>query len=193
MLKYIGYCRKSTDEKNKQILSIASQLEELKEYALKENLDVIDYITESKTAKKPGRKKFVHLLQLIEAGEANGILSWHPDRLARNSVDGGKIIFLLDLGKLKSLRFPCFWFENTPQGRFILNMAFSQAKYYIDNLAENVKRGQRYKIKQGIWCLHPPMGYRSDRNKGNVVIDLEKAPIIKKIMPRSMLKPLEEL
>jgi len=161
-------------------LSIASQLEELKEYALKENLDVVDYITESKTAKKPGRKKFEQMLKLIKQGEVKGILSWHPDRLARNSMDGGKIIFLLDLDKLKSLRFPSFWFENTPQGRFMLNMAFSQAKYYVDNLAENVKRGQRYKIKQGIWCLHPPMGYKSDRNKRTVVIDPEKAPVIKK-------------
>ena len=30
MLKYFGYCRKSTDEKDKQILSIEQQIDELK-------------------------------------------------------------------------------------------------------------------------------------------------------------------
>jgi len=78
------------------------------------------------------------MLSRIEKGEANGILAWHPDRLARNSVDGGKIIFLVDSGKIQSLKFPTFWFEATPQGKFMLSVAFGQAKYYTDNLRENI-------------------------------------------------------
>jgi len=46
------------------------------------------------------------MLDRIEKGEADGILAWHPDRLARNSVDGGKIIFLIDSEKIKFLKFP---------------------------------------------------------------------------------------
>ena len=68
----------------------------------------------------------------MEKGVAQGILSWHPDRLARNSVDGGKIIYLLDTAVLKDLKFPSFWFEDTPQGKFMLNIAFGQSKYYVD-------------------------------------------------------------
>src|SRR3989344_5513267 len=78
MTRYIAYCRKSTDEADKQILSIDAQIEELKEYAARENLSVFYYIAESKTAKKPGREKFEQMLKLIEKGEADGILSWHP-------------------------------------------------------------------------------------------------------------------
>ncbi len=115
-MKYIAYCRKSTDEPDKQILSIEGQLDELKEFAKREKLNIVGYITESKTAKKPGRAKFAEVLKLIEQEKANGILSWHPDRLARNSIDGGQIIYLLDTGKLKDLKFPTFWFDNTPQG-----------------------------------------------------------------------------
>ena len=29
------------------------------------------------------------MMRRIEAGEAQGIIAWHPDRLARNSMDGG--------------------------------------------------------------------------------------------------------
>ena len=72
-----------------------------------------------------------------------------PDRLARNSVDGGRIIYLVDTGKIVSLRFPQFWFEPTPQGKFMLQVAFGQSKYFSDNLIENVKRGIRQKTPQG--------------------------------------------
>ncbi len=88
-MKYIAYCRKSTDEKNKQILSIDQQIAELKEFAAREHLEVIDFVTEAKTAKIPGREKFAQVLKRIEKVEAQGIVSWHPDRLARNSIDGG--------------------------------------------------------------------------------------------------------
>ena len=133
MIKYIAYCRKSTDEKEKQVLSIESQIEELKEFAIKEKLQIVCFLTESRTAKGLGRPVFEEVIQKIENGEANAILSWHPDRLARNSVDGGKVIYLLDTGKLLDLKFPTFWFDNTPQGKFMLSIAFGQSKYYVDN------------------------------------------------------------
>src|SRR3989344_1524913 len=138
-MKYIAYCRKSTDEKDKQVLSIEAQVAELQEFAKREHLDIVEVITESKTAKVPGRQQFEKVLKIIETDHIDGILSWHPDRLARNSIDGGKIIYLLDIGKLKDLKFPSFWFENTPQGKFMLSIAFGQSKYYVDNLSENVK------------------------------------------------------
>ncbi|MFH1841086.1 MAG: recombinase family protein, partial [Candidatus Shapirobacteria bacterium] len=105
-MKYIGYCRKSTDEKDKQVLSIDQQISELKEFAQKENLEIVDFLTEAQTAKVTGRPVFNSLIKRVEKGEAQGIVSWNPDRLARNSIDGGTIIYLLDTGELQSLKFP---------------------------------------------------------------------------------------
>lgn len=107
-MKYIAYCRKSTDEKDRQILSIEAQIAELTEFAKREGLEILEFITEAKTAKSPGREQFEKVLKLIEKGQTQGILSWYPDRLARNSIDGGKIIYLLDTGKLLDLKFPQF-------------------------------------------------------------------------------------
>jgi len=179
-MKYIAYCRKSTDEKDKQVLSIEAQVAELQEYAKRESLNVIRTITEAKTAKIPGREKFAEVLKLVEKGEADGILAWHADRLARNSIDGGKIIYLLDTGKLLDLKFPTLWFENTPQGKFMLSIAFSQSKYYVDNLSENVKRGMRHKLRRGEWPLKAPYGYLNDRVNKTIIINPDTAPIIKK-------------
>ena len=126
MIKYIAYCRKSTDEKDKQIMSIDQQIDELKSFAQRENLEISEFLTEAETAKDPGRSVFNSLISLIEKELINGIISWHPDRLARNSIDGGKIIYLVDTGKLQSLKFPSFWFENTPQGKFMLSIPLYQ-------------------------------------------------------------------
>src|SRR4030066_1594817 len=150
-MKYFSYTRKSTDSEERQILSIEAQLAELKEFAAKEKLEIVASLCEAQTAKEPGRKIFGEMLDRICAGEAGGILAWHPDRLARNSIDGGKIIYLLDTGKLLDLKFPTFWFDTTPQGKFMLSIAFGQSKYYVDNLSENVKRGLRQKIRNGVW------------------------------------------
>jgi hypothetical protein len=52
---------------------------------------------------------FAAMISEIEKSDGVGILAWHPDRLARNSVDGGKVIYLVDTQKIVSLRFPTFW------------------------------------------------------------------------------------
>ena len=179
MIKYIAYCRKSTDEKDKQIMSIEQQTEELKAFAQRENLEISEFLTEAETAKVPGRPVFNSLISLIEKGLIDGIVSWYPDRLARNSIDGGKIIYLVDTGKLQALKFPTFWFENTPQGKFMLSIAFGQSKYYVDNLSENVKRGLYFKLRRGDWPSYAPLGYKNDRNTRKIDVDPKEAKLVK--------------
>src|SRR3990167_7701743 len=108
-MRYVLYARKSTEDEDRQVLSIESQLEELRLYSAKEKFDIVASFQEAKTAKEPGRMKFAEMLSFLERGKADGIISWHPDRLARNSIDGGKIIHFVDKGFVKSLKFPTFW------------------------------------------------------------------------------------
>ncbi len=175
--KYILYARKSTDVEDKQVLSIEAQMVELRKYARDNGLIVIDELIEKKTAKVPGRKVFNAMLARIQNGEANGILAWHPDRLARNSIDGGQIIYLLDQVILNYLRFPMFQFENTSQGKFMLSIMFSQSKYYVDNLAENVKRGLRQKVRRGEFPGLAPLGYYNHPKTKMLAVDKPAAPL----------------
>ena len=171
MSKFFIYARKSTDEPDRQILSIEAQVDELKEFAARERLEGVDLFIESQTAKEPGRPIFNHMLLLIQKGKANGIVAWHPDRLARNSIDGGRIIYLIDTGHVVALKFPTFWFDTTPQGKFMLSIAFGQSKYYVDNLSENVKRGLRQKARKGEACGVAPTGYLNDKANKLMVPD----------------------
>jgi len=159
MTKFFIYCRKSSEDDERQALSIEAQLKELREFAKQQNLFIVREYYESKTAKEPGRKVFNEMLGEIEAGVAQGILAWNPDRLARNSIDGGRVIYLVDIGKITTLKFPTHWFEPTPQGKFMLGVAFNQAKYYTDNLRENILRGIRQKIRRGELSAKAPIGY----------------------------------
>ena len=77
-MKYFIYTRKSTESEERQILSIESQISELKEFAAKEKLEIVASLCEAKTAKEPGRMKFAEMLAILESGKADGIISWHP-------------------------------------------------------------------------------------------------------------------
>ena len=178
--KFFLYVRKSTDVEDKQVRSIEDQIAELRAFAKQESLEISDVLIEKQSAKIPGRPIFNQMVKRIESGEANGILAWHPDRLARNSVDGGRIIYLLDTEKLQALKFPTFWCDSTSQGKFMLNMAFGQSKYYVDNLSENTKRGLRQKVKRGEYPSFAPIGYFNDSRTKSIVIDKKKSIIIRK-------------
>ncbi len=179
--KYFLYARKSTEDDDHQIMSIEAQLFELREYARRENVEILQEFTEAKSAKKPGREQFNEMMTLIEKSEGVGILAWHPDRLARNSVDGGRVIYLVDTDKIVSLRFPTFWFEPTPQGKFMLQVAFGQSKYYSDNLIENINRGIRQKLRRGEWLTLAPFGYMNNPKTRTI----EPHPTKSKIVARA--------
>ena len=178
---YFLYARKSTDDEERQQLSIPAQLDELRTFAEKEGLVIADTFIESKTAKVPGRELFNQMLDRIEKGEAQGILAWHPDRLARNAVDAGRIVYLLDRNILTDLKFPTFWFQNTPQGLFMLSIAFGQSKYYVDALSVNTKRGLRQKVRLGWMPSCAPMGYLNDRLTKTIVKDPKSWLTIKQL------------
>ena len=180
-MRFFMYCRKSTDEDDRQMLSIDAQTRELREFARKESLHVVREFIETRTAKMPGRPVFNEMMSLLESGQADGILAWHPDRLARNSVDGGRIIYLIDMGKILAMKFPTFWFDCTPQGKFMLSIAFGQSKYYVDNLSENIQRGIREKLARGEFPGRPPVGYLNHPRQRNIVLDEEKAPLVRRL------------
>ena len=170
-LKYFIYARKSSESEERQARSIEDQLREVWESARSERLTIVGEYTEAQTASKPGRPQFNEMLSRIEAGDADAILSWEPNRLARNSVDGGRIIYLLDTGSLQHLKFANYHFTNDSHGKFALYMAFAQSKYYSDNLRENIRRGLKHKLERGIYPNWAKRGYMNHPKTREIVPD----------------------
>lgn len=161
-LRYIIYCRKSSDSEDKQIASLPQQFRELTEKAEHEGLNIVDILQESRSAFHIGRPKFEEVMRRIDNGEINAVLVWASNRVARNSSDGGRFIYKFDEGKLLELRTKSGSFHNTPEDKFTLSIDFSVAKKSSDDLSEAVKRGNRHKFyEKNEWggCAKP--GYKN--------------------------------
>jgi len=170
-ITYFLYCRKSTDETDRQVLSLESQEEEaLRKFS---NLKIIKLPPESVSAFEPDKRPvFKNMIERIKKGEAQGIIAWHPDRLSRNPKDGAEIIYLIDTKKIRDLKFCTSNFENSPEGKMFLQITFSQSKYTSDKLSKDVKRGMDKKALSGWRPGTAPLGYRNSKTnfKGEQVI-----------------------
>lgn len=177
-MKYLIYCRKSTDTEDKQTQSLESQETEMRRLAEGHNLHVVGVLTESMSAKAEGRPVFNEMLNTIARGEADGIICWKLDRLARNMLDGGKIIDLLQRSVIKEIR-TIESIHLPTDNVFMMAIHFSSANQYVRDLSVNVKRGNRTKLERGEWPNHAPIGYLNKDKK--IVVDPKRAKYIVRI------------
>ncbi len=103
-------------------------------------------------------------------GKVDGIICWKLDRLARNFIDGGKIIDLLQKSVIKEIR--TFEGIHLPTDNVLMiAMHFGMANQYIRDLSTNVKRGLRTKLEKGDWLNKAPLGYLNDKITHKIIID----------------------
>ena len=188
-IKYFIYARKSSEDKGKQVASIEDQLEVLNKIAKQNNIKIVDTYDESLSAKKPGRVRFNTMLERIIKGDANGILCWKLDRLARNPIDGGQINWLLQQGIIQIIKtnerdyYPS---DNV----LMMQVELGMANQYIRDLSSNVKRGLAKKLRDGWLPGLAPIGYLNDRTneKGNrtVMNDPERFVLVSRIWDQAL-------
>ena len=160
-IEYVLYARKSTVDEGRQERSIPDQIDDCMKPCIKpEKLRVSKIIEEKYSAKEPDtRPKFRDMMNDIKSGKYEGLIVWHPDRLARNMKEAGEIIDLLDKGILKSLKFATSTFENSPTGKMLLGISFVLSKQYSEHLSESVSRGNRTITHKGEFIGQMKHGY----------------------------------
>lgn len=166
-LKYVIYARKSTDTAEKQERSIPDQIIECRQIAERNGLNVVKILHEEKSAKNADNRPIFHgMIKDILQGKYDAILTWAPDRLARNMKEAGEIIDLLDKGDIKDIKFANGWyFNNDSAGKMMLGIAFVQAKQFSDTHSQNVKRGVKRITAEGKIYGTTKHGYYKDTNQ----------------------------
>lgn len=180
---YIAYVRKSTEESDRQAMSIEAQVEQIKKQFPKLNITFIKSpdgtLGESMSAASPGRPLFNQMIADLESGKYQGVIAWHPDRISRNMPDAARFIWDIQNGIIKDLRFCNFTFEPTPEGIMMLQMIMSQAQYFSAKLSKDIKRGNAQKRKHGGITTMAPMGYINNTIKHTIEPDPERFDLVR--------------
>lgn len=188
-IRYCLYARKSTEQDETQALSIPTQVKEMLTIAEREGLDIVEAREEAHSAKESGQRPvFLQMLADIRAGKFNGILVWHPDRLARNAGDLGAVVDLMDQKHLHEIRTYSQKFTNNPNEKFLLMILGSQAKLENDNKMVNVKRGLRARCEMGLRPGVAPVGYLNDKrdeHRCEAMVDPQRSHTVKQIFEKA--------
>lgn len=156
------YARKSTESEDRQVQSLEDQLRVLHQKATASGVTVSKVFTESKSAKAPGeRPEFERLMSEVESGQIDSVLTWSINRLTRNPIDGGRIAYALQMGKLKAIHTPDRTY--TPEdSALLLAVETGIATSYIQDLRKNVKRGMEGNALRGWFPHKAPIGYKNN-------------------------------
>lgn len=179
--QYVIYCRKSSESEERQVLSIEAQVKELRELAQRLNIPASDILTESRSAKYPGRPVFGKVMDKVSRDEVRGIICWKLDRLARNPLDGAALVWALDQGRIEEIVTPYNCLLNNSNDKFLMQLEFGMAKKYVDDLSDNVKRGNRMKLEKGWLPGRAPLGYLNEPRERTIILDAERFHIVRKI------------
>jgi len=187
-MQTILFARVSSREQEETGYSLPSQEKLLKEYADKKGFEVAKKfsISESASGHKQ-RNTFNEMLSYIKKSNIKIVVCEKVDRLTRNLKDAVCINEWINSNPEREVHFvkeSCVLNKSSKSNeKFIWNIKVSVAQYYIDNLSEEVKKGQIEKIRQGWLPTKPPMGYKTIGEKGHKIhiVDEEKASFLKKM------------
>ena len=176
------YCRKSSEDKDRQILSLDDQERTCRELAADKGLTVLGIYKESKSAKRPDKRPdFKAMVARVASGEAHNIICWKADRLCRNAKEGGTLIDHVDYNGMLIVTPTMDYDRNNSTFLFI---EFGMATKFSKDLSDNVKRGMNTKVQNGWRPGSAPLGYINDlykpKGQKEVMIDPERFDLCRK-------------
>ncbi len=186
--KTVIYTRVSSKEQADEGYSLEAQEKLLKEYAEKQGFDVVKTYKIAETASKDHvRKIFREVFDYATKNKINIILCEKIDRLTRSMKSAAVVDDWVRENADRSVHFVKEHFilnQNTKaHDNFVWDMKVAVARFYTNNLSEEVRKGQMEKLEQGGLPYRAPLGYKTVGENGHKshVIDPEIAPFIKEL------------
>lgn len=186
--KAVLFCRVSSKEQEETGYSLPSQEKLLTEYSQSKSfqIDKIFSLSESAGGSKQ-RKLFGEMLEYLKKKKIKNLIVEKTDRLTRNIRDAVLVNDWIESDEEKQVHFVkenVVLHKNSKSNeKFIWNIKVSVAQYYLDNLSEEVKKGQKEKISEGWLPTKPPYGYKTIGEQGHKihVLNEEVVPLIIKM------------
>lgn len=180
MRRYIAYTRVSTARQGEKGSSLPEQKSIIESYARREGLAISTWFEERETAAKVGRTIFKQMMQVFSKGGAEGLILHKIDRGARNLKDWALLSELTDKGV--DVRIAGDSIDMTSRGgRLSADIQAVVAADYIRNLREEVKKGQKGRLKAGLYPWAAPLGYLDTGEGGKAkIIDPQTGPLIRR-------------
>lgn len=178
----ILYARVSTDEQARSGYSLAQQLETLRAYAAREDLEVLEEVADpghsGASLERPGMDR---VRDLVAAGNVSVVLAQDRDRFVREPAyayllrrefeeHGCRIRAVNDRG------------DDSPEGQLTDGILDQLAKYERAKMAERTRRGKLQKAREGrVMASTPNYGFRFNAAKDGLVPCESEMAVIEKI------------
>jgi site-specific DNA recombinase len=175
---YFGYIRVSTAKQGQHGSSLQEQRDAIEAFAERHHFLISEWFEDRETAAKKGRTQFLRMMTRLEGGKASGVILHKIDRGARNLWDWARIQGLLDSGVEVH-----FVHDNLDMGsrggRLAADIQAVVAADYVRNLRDEVLKGQRGRLKQGLYPWGAPLGYRNNGKGAVKTIDPVTGPLVR--------------
>lgn len=176
--RLVGYVRVSTVEQAAEGVSLAAQRAKLESYAAAMGLQLVAVVEDAgRSAKDMNRPGLQQVLQMLDGGEADGVLICKLDRLTRSVRDLAELMdrYFGDGGKRSLVSVGDSIDTRTPTGRMVLNMIGVVAQWERETTVERVREaaahlkrtGHRYNLGRAIGYSY---GEEVDANGRRVVV-----------------------
>ena len=175
------YARYSSQ--NQRDVSIEQQYAACEAYAAREGYTVVDhYADRAVSGKTDNRPAFQRMMKDALSGSFDFVIAWKSSRMGRNMMQA-----MVNESKLADLGIRCLYveedFDDTAAGRFALRNMMNVNQFYIENMAEDVKRGMLDNAAKCMVNNKPPLGYRKGKD-GRFEIYEPEAAIVRDIFHR---------
>jgi DNA invertase Pin-like site-specific DNA recombinase len=183
--KGVLYVRVSSKEQQEEGYSVDAQVENGREYARRQGIEIARTWTIAESAKASDREGFAELVAFVRSRpDVRAMIFEKADRMTRNYADLVRIYDLIEKHDKEAHFFKENFFigkDSRSSEKLRLDIQVVLARNYVNNLAEEVTKGMLQKVKQGGFPAKAPTGYVNDIATREIHVDPSKAPIIRKL------------
>ena len=181
--KGVGVIYARYSSHNQREASIEQQVDQAKEFAARIGLEIVQtYSDKALSGKTDNRPAFQRLLKDAEAGKFQYVVAWKSNRMGRNMMNA-----MVNEARLQNAGVRVLYteedFDDTAAGRFALRSMMNVNQFYIENMAEDIRRGLMGNARKCMWNGIKQFGYRKSAD-GMYEINPERAEILIEICHR---------